>query len=74
MWLLGGNVRGKQIYGDWRGLATADLEDGRDVPVTTDFRDVLTTLLERHWGLDDAQLATILPNYQPQQKWDFWVG
>jgi uncharacterized protein (DUF1501 family) len=74
IWLLGGNVRGKKIYGDWRGLATADLEDGRDVPVTTDFRDVLTTILQRHWRLDDAQLSTILPNYQPQQQWDLLIG
>jgi uncharacterized protein (DUF1501 family) len=65
MWVLGGNVQGQKIYGDWRGLATADLEDGRDVPVTTDFRDVLATVFESHWRLGDTQLTSILPSYSP---------
>jgi uncharacterized protein (DUF1501 family) len=65
MWVLGGNVQGQRIYGDWRGLATADLEDGRDVPVTTDFRAVLATIFAEHWRLDDAKLSQILPSYQP---------
>jgi uncharacterized protein (DUF1501 family) len=63
MWVLGGNVQGQKIYGDWRGLATADLEDGRDVPVTTDFRHVLATVFASHWRLGDTQLASILPSY-----------
>jgi uncharacterized protein (DUF1501 family) len=65
MWVLGGNVQGQQIDGDWRGLATADLEDGRDVPVTTDFRDVLASIFAAHWRFGDTQLANILPSYAP---------
>jgi uncharacterized protein (DUF1501 family) len=74
MWVLGGNVRGQQIYGDWRGLATADLEEGRDVPVTTDFRDVLATVLRQHWRLNDNQLANVLPDYQPQSALPLLFG
>jgi uncharacterized protein (DUF1501 family) len=36
--------------------------------VTTDFRDVIATVLERHWQLPDAKLSHILPGYQPLQK------
>jgi uncharacterized protein (DUF1501 family) len=64
MWVAGGAVRGKQIYGDWPGLAPEALEDGRDVPVTTDFRSVLQPILGQHWGLNDEQMAIVLPNYQ----------
>jgi uncharacterized protein (DUF1501 family) len=74
MWVLGGKIRGKQIYGNWKGLATADLADGRDVAVTTDFRDVLAAVLSQHWGLDDQQLANVLPNYQPQTSLSLFVG
>ena len=68
MWVLGGNVQGGKVYGDWRGLAGAQLYQGRDLAVTTDFRDVIATVLERHLQLPDAKLTHILPGYQPWQK------
>lgn len=45
MFLLGGGVKGGKVYGEWRGLDPADLYQGRDLPVTTDFRDVFGELL-----------------------------
>ena len=41
MLVLGGNVNGGRIYGDWMGLSGSVLDLG-DVPVTTDYRSVLT--------------------------------
>jgi uncharacterized protein (DUF1501 family) len=62
MWLLGGNVRGRAIYGDWPGLNQAALNEGRDLAVTTDFRSVLAVLAERHLRLPDAVLAQVFPS------------
>ena len=66
MWAVGGKVRGG-IYGNWRGLAANQLYQGRDVPVTTDFRDVVGSVLARHVGLSDAKLNSVFPNYTPKQ-------
>jgi uncharacterized protein (DUF1501 family) len=61
MWVMGGPVRGKKIYGRWPGLSTGELYQERDLAVTTDFRDPLATVLKTHMGMQDAQLATVFP-------------
>jgi uncharacterized protein (DUF1501 family) len=61
MWLLGGAVNGGKVYGDWQGVADGALNEGRDLPVTTDFRSVLAQVAERHLRLGDRQLAQIFP-------------
>jgi uncharacterized protein (DUF1501 family) len=61
MWLLGGKVNGGKVHGDWRGLASAQLNEGRDLPVTTDFRRVLAQVGERHLRLSDAALGRTFP-------------
>jgi uncharacterized protein (DUF1501 family) len=62
MWLLGGPVRRAQVAGRWPGLDAAALHDGRDLAVTTDFRQVIAQVLQRHLRLDDAALSRVLPN------------
>ena len=64
MWLLGGKVAGGKVHGRWPGLADTALHEGRDLAVTTDFRDVLATVAERHLGLRDRDLATLFPAYR----------
>ncbi len=64
MWLLGGNIRGGQIYGDFPGLSGDRLYQGRDLAVTTDFRDVISTVLKSHMNLDKTSISKIFPNYQ----------
>ncbi|MGK7891395.1 MAG: DUF1501 domain-containing protein [Leptolyngbyaceae cyanobacterium] len=64
MWLLGGQIQGQRRYGDWAGLEQRYLNEGRDLPVTTDYRDVLSTLLQKQWGLTSTQLVQIFPDYQ----------
>ncbi|TFW10316.1 DUF1501 domain-containing protein, partial [Oxalobacteraceae bacterium OM1] len=61
MWLLGGTVAGGKVYGDWQGLSEARLHEGRDVPVTTDFRSVLAQVAERHLRLGDRRLERVFP-------------
>ncbi|WP_419806863.1 DUF1501 domain-containing protein [Terriglobus sp.] len=53
MFVLGGGVRGGQVYGRWPGLAPEQLNEGRDLAVTTDFRQVLGELSARTLGVRD---------------------
>ena len=46
MFVLGGGVKGGKVYGDWQGLKSSQLYEGRDLQVTTDFRDVFHTVLD----------------------------
>ena len=61
IWVMGGPVKGGKVYGDWPGLAAAQLYQGRDLAVTTDYRHVLATILERHLRLPDAAMAKVFP-------------
>ncbi len=46
MFVLGGNVKGRQIYGRWMELTPSNLFEGRDLPVTTDYRTVLAQAVQ----------------------------
>jgi len=61
MLVLGGNVKGGRVAGKWPGLAPEARFEGRDVAVTTDFRDLFAEILTRHLGARD--LAAIFPGY-----------
>ena len=41
MFILGGQVKGGKVYGRWPGIDDHQLNEGRDLTVTTDFRQVL---------------------------------
>jgi uncharacterized protein (DUF1501 family) len=61
MFVLGGPVHGGEIYGQWPGLEPEQLNEGRDLALTTDFRCVLGQVLSRHLGSQD--LATVFPGF-----------
>jgi len=61
MMVIGGGVRGGHVYGRWPGLATDRRYDGRDLAVTTDFRDVFGEIVTRHMGVADAR--SVFPGY-----------
>ena len=61
MMVIGGGVRGGKVYGKWPGLAREQRYDGRDLAVTTDFRNVFGEVVVRHLGLKDA--TSIFPGY-----------
>lgn len=63
MLVLGGAVNGGRMLGRWPGLAPDALFEGRDVAVTTDFRDLFAELLARHLGATD--LAAVFPGFTP---------
>ncbi|HKD35947.1 MAG TPA: DUF1501 domain-containing protein, partial [Pirellulales bacterium] len=62
MFVMGGDVRGGKVYGEWPGLAEEQLYEGRDLALTTDFRDVLGELVAKHIG--DPNLKAVFPGYQ----------
>lgn len=66
MLVLGGGVKGGNIYGKWPGLATEQLDNQVDLAVTTDFRSVLGEITTARLGLSNPGL--IFPkftSYQP---------
>lgn len=63
MMVLGGNVNGGQVHGQWPGLDPASLGNG-DLPITTDYRDVLAEILSLRLG--STSIADIFPQHTPQ--------
>src|SRR5437870_1636965 len=60
MFVMGGGVNGG-IRGEWPGLAQEQLYEGRDLNITTDFRDVLSELVTSHLG--NRQVGAVFPGY-----------
>ncbi len=50
MFLMGGGINGRKVYGRWPTLAPEALADPGDLAVTTDYRTVLSEILERRLG------------------------
>jgi uncharacterized protein (DUF1501 family) len=66
MLLLGGNVKGGKVYGTWPGLEREQRYEGRDLAITTDFRDVFAEVVSDNLGAKD--LARIFPGYSYKQR------
>jgi len=62
MFALGGELKGGKIYGKWPGLKTDQLNEGRDLALTTDFRDVFAEIAKSHLGA--TNLNAIFPGYK----------
>jgi uncharacterized protein (DUF1501 family) len=60
---LGAPVQGGKVYGKWPGLAVEQLYEGRDLALTTDFRDVFSEIASRHLGA--TNLGAIFPGFSP---------
>lgn len=61
MLVLGNSVKGGKVYGDFKGLKSDQLNEGRDLAVTTDFRDVFSEVASKHLGTKD--LKKLFPDY-----------
>jgi uncharacterized protein (DUF1501 family) len=66
MLLFGGPVKGGKVYGRWPGLEHEQLWEGRDLAITTDFRDVFAEVVTGHLGAKDV--SNIFPGYTYKQK------
>ena len=65
MFVLGGQVKGGKVYGRWPGLANEQLNEGRDLAVTTDFRQVLGEAVTQSIGV--RNLEFVFPGAQLRQ-------
>ena len=55
-----------RVYGNWPGLADHQLNEGRDLALTTDFRGVLSEVLAKHLGVSD--LGTVFPGFDSNPR------
>ena len=61
MFIMGGGVNGGQVISNWKGLKSEVLEGPGDLPVTTNYRNVLVPILKRHRATD---LSAIFPKFE----------
>lgn len=66
MFAMGGPVKGGKVYGDWPGLSPEQLYEGRDLALTTDFRDVFAEVLARHLNCTNAD--AVFPEFVVDHK------
>jgi uncharacterized protein (DUF1501 family) len=59
MLVLGGRVKGDKVYGRWPGLEPEQLNEGRDLVVTTDYRRVLGEVVSKQMG--NVNLESVFP-------------
>ncbi len=57
MFVLGGQVKGGKVYGKWPGLDNGQLNEGRDLAVTTDFRRVLGEAAYKTLGAKNMEVV-----------------
>jgi uncharacterized protein (DUF1501 family) len=63
LFVIGGQVRGHAVHGRWPGLAREQLDEGRDLALTTDFRSVFAEVMTHHLGATD--LTAVFPGFTP---------
>jgi len=61
MLVLGGAVKGGRVVGKWPGLAREQLYEGRDLAVTTDFRQLFAEVAVCHLGVPST--APLFPGF-----------
>jgi len=66
MFVLGGPVKGGKVYGRWPGLDQSQLYEGRDLALTTDFRQVIGEAVMKHMG--NKNLPQVFPGYSNDQS------
>jgi len=62
MFIIGNTVRGGKVYGDWPGLKNDQLYEGRDLALTTDFRNVFGEIAQKHLGATNSK--AVFPGYE----------
>ena len=57
MFVLGGQVKGGKVYGKWPGLDNDQLNEGRDLALTTDYRQVLGEVVTHSLGAENLDIV-----------------
>ncbi|MDQ8054357.1 MAG: DUF1501 domain-containing protein [Pedobacter sp.] len=63
--ILGNDVNGGLVHGTVNPLSKENLEDGRDLAVTTDFRSVFSEVADRHLGIHNDKI--LFPDWNGKQ-------
>jgi uncharacterized protein (DUF1501 family) len=63
MFVIGGGVKGRQVYGKWPGLRAEQRFEGRDLAVTTHFRVVFNEILGNHLAASADARAKVFPGF-----------
>ncbi|HWW23458.1 MAG TPA: DUF1501 domain-containing protein [Edaphobacter sp.] len=71
MFVLGGQVKGGKVYGKWPGLSNEQLNEGRDLAVTTDFRRVLGEATYKTLGSKNLELVFPGSKVDPREFLNF---
>jgi uncharacterized protein (DUF1501 family) len=58
--VLGARVKGGRFHGSWPGLANEQLDEGVDLSVATDYRRVLTEVLQQRGAKPESH---VFPGY-----------
>jgi uncharacterized protein (DUF1501 family) len=66
MFVMGGPVKGGKVYGRWPGLGPEQLNEGRDLALTTDFRSVLGEIISKHLGTQE--LNAVFPGFDNDSR------
>ncbi|HEC23145.1 MAG TPA: DUF1501 domain-containing protein [Chloroflexi bacterium] len=61
MLVMGGGIRGGQVYARWPGLQPEQLVGPGDLAITTDYRDVLGEIIRKR--LNNPQVDAVFPGY-----------
>jgi uncharacterized protein (DUF1501 family) len=70
LFVIGGDVRGRKVYGKWPGLDPEQLYEGRDLALTTDFRSVFSEVAAKHLGAE--RLDVLFPGFEAARS--SWLG
>jgi uncharacterized protein (DUF1501 family) len=71
MFVIGGTLRSTQrVLGRWPGLAREQLNEGRDLALTTDFRTVFSEITVKHLGA--SALDRVFPGFTTSTS--SWLG
>ncbi len=66
MMVMGGNVAGGKVHGEWPGLEDGQMIGPGDLAVTTDYRDILSEILVKR--LNNSATNEIFPDYSPVMR------
>jgi uncharacterized protein (DUF1501 family) len=64
-WVMGGGVRGGRLVGPQVRIAPETLNQQRDLPVLTDYRGLIASILQRQYGLNPGALQAVFPDSTP---------
>lgn len=74
IFVAGGLLNKSRVITDWRGLKSAQLIDGRDLPTSIDACAVYAKVLERAFSLSDTEIQAEVLAHQPHALLKDWLA